>query len=111
VASLSGNAPDALQEVLARAARDRDFRQQLLNDPRRGIQETFGLVIPAEFRIKFVERDPSLDALIVLPEYIGDDVLSDEELDSVAGGAPSPHQTWSRAVGERPKIKPPSSAF
>jgi len=90
----------ALEAVLARAAEDLEFRQRLLVDPRRAIEETFGVAIPADFRLKFVERGTDADALIVLPDVrqsSSEDVLSDEELEQVSGGVDA-HLTWSRAV-------------
>jgi hypothetical protein len=41
--------------------------------------------------MKFVERDPDVDALIVLPDFKRTDgELSDHELESVAGGDDPP---------------------
>jgi hypothetical protein len=89
----------ALNAVLARASTDWDFRQQLLNEPVRALKEAFGLVLPAPFRIRFVERDADLDALIVLPDFHAGDRLNDEldpddlEVVNGGGGGPAP---WSR---------------
>lgn len=94
----------ALEAVLTRATEDRDFRARLLTDPRRAIEEVFGVVIPPDFRLKFIEREPEVDALIVLPDLrqqpggpSSDDELSDSELEEVSGGV-NTHLTWSRAV-------------
>ena len=89
----------ALNAVLARASTDWDFRQQLLNEPERALKDVFGLVLPAPFRIRFVERDADLDALIVLPDFHGGDRMNDEldpydlEVVNGGGGGPAP---WSR---------------
>jgi hypothetical protein len=101
--SVSGSSPShrqALEAVLARATTDRVFRAQLLHDPRKAIHDAFGVQIPADFTIKFIERDPDVDALIVLPDLREDSEdggLSDEELEVVAGGAGA-HLAWSRKV-------------
>lgn len=58
----------AVEAVLARATVDYEFRQQLLTAPRRAIQEAYGVQIPPEFEIRFIERDRDVDALIVLPD-------------------------------------------
>ena len=91
-----------LENVLARASEDLEFRQRLLTEPRRAIEDAFGVAIPADFRLKFVERDADVDALIVLPDLrraSEDDVLSEDELEQVAGGV-STHLTWSRAIAQ-----------
>ncbi|GJG89790.1 hypothetical protein tb265_49710 [Gemmatimonadetes bacterium T265] len=77
-----------LDAVLARASVDRQFRRQLVDDPRQAIQQAFGITIPNGFTMKFVERDRDVDALVVLPDFQNaDGELSDADLESVAGGA------------------------
>jgi hypothetical protein len=85
----------ALDSIVARATLDRAFRQLLLADPRRAIRDELGLTIPSHFRIKFIERGPELDALVVLPDFRdGTEQLSDDELEAVSGGAHH-HAVWS----------------
>jgi hypothetical protein len=90
----------ALEVVLQKATTDLAFREQLLTNPRRAIQEAYGVRIPASFRIKFIERDPDVDALVVLPDYQDPSgQLSDDTLDAVAGGAGDPPTTnWSDEI-------------
>jgi hypothetical protein len=79
-----------MNAVLARAASDRRFREHLMADPREALKGAFGVVVPEGYRIRFVERDPDVDALVVLPEFNGDNhtgEVSDEELEAVSGGA------------------------
>jgi hypothetical protein len=103
------NQQRALEAILARASKDRAFREQLLRDPRTAIQSAFGMQIPPDFRIKFVERDADVDALIVLPDLRegGDDeedgALSEDELETVSGGGGA-HQTWSRTA-KLPRVR------
>lgn len=79
--------PRALQAILDRATTDPAFRKRLLVDPRAAIVESFGVIIPQTFRIKFIERDSNLDALIVLPDIrINGGELSDDDLEKVSGG-------------------------
>jgi hypothetical protein len=77
---------DLLREVLERAATDREFRVRLLADPVAAIRMTFGVILPHNYRIKFIERPRELDALIVLPAVGGKGELDEEDLDLVAGG-------------------------
>lgn len=91
MSGLSEQQAKVLDVVLARSATDREFRRQLLTDPRRAIREACGVDIPPAFRLRFIERGPEADALVVLPDFEtgGDESgeLSDAELESVAGGA------------------------
>ena len=66
---------------------DLDFRKALLVDPRKAILDGLGVHIPASFRVKFIERDKEIDALIVLPDLQRQDgELDDGDLEAVAGG-------------------------
>lgn len=85
--TLSTAHQEALEQILTRAAADLDFRKALLADPRKTILDTLGLRIPANFRVKFIEREKDVDALIVLPDLQRQDgELDDDDLDAVAGG-------------------------
>ena len=85
--TMSTTQQEALEQILTRAAVDLEFRHALLVDPRKAILEGLGLRIPANFRVKFVERGKDVDALIVLPDLIRPDgELDDCDLDAVAGG-------------------------
>jgi hypothetical protein len=76
-----------MQAILKRASTDMTFRAGLLTDPRAAITKAFGMTIPPDFRIKFVERGPDLDALVVLPDVKSkDEELSEDDLEHVAGG-------------------------
>jgi hypothetical protein len=77
---------DLLREVLERAATDREFRVRLLAEPVTAIRNAFGVILPHNYRIKFMERPAELDALIVLPDVGGRGELDEEDLDLVAGG-------------------------
>lgn len=88
----------AFQSILDRARTDLVFRERLLNDPREAIFETFGMTFPTNFRIKFIERDPGVDALIVLPDVATTDgELSNTDPDIVSGGVRE-HAKWADDV-------------
>jgi hypothetical protein len=85
----------ALQSILDRASTDPAFRDRLLNDPCDAIYEAFGVMIPRTFRIKFIERGPGVDALVVLPDIVSRDTeLSDDELEEVSGGVEDEGGHW-----------------
>jgi hypothetical protein len=78
---------DAIRAITARAAQDREYRRRLLKDPHAAIREATGEAVPPSLRIKFIDKDPSVDVLIVLPDEATDDAeLTEEEMSSVAGG-------------------------
>jgi hypothetical protein len=78
---------EALDQILTRAAVDPDFRKALLVDPRKTILDALGVRIPANFRVKFIEREKDVDALVVLPDLQRQDgELDDDDLEAVAGG-------------------------
>lgn len=97
----------ALDSVVARAATDRSFRDRLLAEPRAAIYDAFGIRIPDDFRIRFIERHADVDALIVLPDFQIPDrsaaELSDRDLEQVTGGAQAhnAHLAWKGAVGPK----------
>ncbi|MBW3570476.1 MAG: NHLP leader peptide family RiPP precursor [Gemmatimonadetes bacterium] len=76
---------DLLREVIERASTDGEFRTRLLADPAAAIRHAFGVILPHNYRIRFIERPRELDALIVLPP-MGEE-LDEDDLENVAGGA------------------------
>lgn len=92
-----------LQQILDRASTDPTFRQRLLTTPHDAVRDAFGIDIPRSFRIRFIEKDPADDALIVLPgaarraapASAGE--LDDAQLESVAGGW-DPGSQWTTSA-------------
>jgi hypothetical protein len=81
-----------LQQITSRAAVDGEFRARLLGDPHAAVQEAVGIQLPETFRIRFIEKDQGLDAMVILPDLIDEAAeLSEEELEAVAGGS---EWTW-----------------
>ncbi|HEY5060498.1 MAG TPA: hypothetical protein VII52_03130 [Gemmatimonadaceae bacterium] len=97
----------ALDAVVARAETDPAFRARLLVDPHGAIRDAFGMRVPDDFRIRFVERDPGVDALVVLPDLRHPQAaageLSDRDLEQVTGGgaAHNAHLAWKGAVAPK----------
>ena len=79
-----------LNQILQRSATDREFRTRLVTQPDSAIEEVIGVSVaslPRSVRVKFVEKEPGLDAMIVLPDFADPEgVLSEAELEAVAGG-------------------------
>ena len=76
-----------LNAILDRASCDHEFRQLLLDEPKRVIHSVFGIEIPAGFRIRFIEKGPDIDSLVVLPSFVGDGELSEDDLEVACGGS------------------------
>ena len=74
-----------LDAILQRSTVDMAFRRELLTNPRGAIEQAFGVVIPPAFNIRFIERDPGVDAVVVLPDVRSVE-LSDSDLEVVSGG-------------------------
>jgi len=76
--------------VLQRSATDKTFRSRLLSDPNGAIEEIIGVPVsslPKPVHVRFVEKEPGVDALVVLPNFVeAEGALSDAELEAVAGG-------------------------
>jgi hypothetical protein len=79
-----------MHTVLQRSATDKEFRSRLLAQPDSAIEEIVGVplsTLPKQYRVRFVEKEPDVDALVVLPDFEDPEgVLSDTELEAVAGG-------------------------
>jgi hypothetical protein len=76
-----------LELVMTRAATDPVFRRRLLADPYTVIRETFGVEVPPGLKLRFIEKDPDVELMLVLPDLIdGDDPLDERLIDAVGGG-------------------------
>lgn len=74
-----------IENCKKKAAVDADFRKKLLVDPVAAVKEISGKEVPAGFKIKVLENDPSYDATFVLPPLVSGNI-SDSELDDVTAG-------------------------
>ncbi|MBW4644891.1 MAG: NHLP leader peptide family RiPP precursor [Goleter apudmare HA4340-LM2] len=74
--------------IIAKAWADDNFRQELLNDPKRAIAQTFQLEIPDNIEVQVLEEPATTFYLTIPPKpFIGaGGELSDEQLEAVAGG-------------------------
>lgn len=81
------NDEQILNEITARAAVDRTFRERLLAAPDAAIAEATGVSLPSQYKVKFVEKEAGVDAMFVLPDLLDPNgELSADELEAVAGG-------------------------
>jgi|GEM_PF-1320501 len=73
-----------VSEIRDRAAKDTQFRQDLLTKPSATISTFIGTQVPSDVTIRFVENEGA-DLTVVLPDFDSNE-LSDEELEAAAGG-------------------------
>ncbi|MGI6648793.1 MAG: NHLP leader peptide family RiPP precursor [Bacillota bacterium] len=70
-------------KVIEKAWADENFKKELMADPHQVLAQ-FGLHLPRELEIKVLEESAKV-VYLVLP--VNQEVLSDEQLDQVAGGS------------------------
>lgn len=79
---------ELLNAILDLSSTDRQFRSDLLRDPANAIHARFGVAIPRSYRLRFIEKDPEVDSLVVLPEFrSADEELDEDDLEAVSGGS------------------------
>jgi len=74
-----------VDQVRAKAWVDKGFRNALTADPKKAIEELFNITLPEKLNFSVLEEKPD-SITIVLPAQLNDGELSDDQLDSVAGG-------------------------
>jgi hypothetical protein len=82
--------PQQIQErIIAKAMEDSIYKQRLLNDPKAVLEEELGEKLPADLKIQVLQQSPK-NLYLLLPididELVRDGMLSESELEAVAGG-------------------------
>ena len=80
------SAVDPREQIVVRAASDPAFRQQLLANPKRTLEQALGITLPASLEVVVFEETPSRICLVVPKLAPAREELSDEALAAVAGG-------------------------
>ena len=98
------------QRLVRRAVQDVEFRTSLKENPRTTLEGEFGISIPDEATVTVLEETHDRQYIVLPPRFNGEGgVLSEEELEAVAGGW---HVTliWTGICfgdGEAPDTSPP----
>ena len=85
------------RRLIEKSVEDESFRRRLIEDPKAAVEQELGTRLPEEVRVVTVEE--TADTIyLVLPStpMAGAEggALSDQELESVAGGADSSGSPW-----------------
>jgi len=79
----------AESQLIAKAAKDGKFRKELIQNPKAVISQELGIALPKDFEVKVLEETPKSFYLVLPAASIGaGGELSDELLETVAGGKP-----------------------
>ena len=75
-------------QMLERASRNREFRNQLLQDPKKALAQIFDVQIPESITVEVVEESPTKFYLVLPPasEEVGQE-LTDQDLAAAATGS------------------------
>lgn len=87
-------AEDGLSQLMGRAMQDEAFKQQLLSNTKAVLEKELGEKMPENLELKILEQTDNT-RYIVLPMNAESEELSDEELESVAGGGVDWGKLWS----------------
>jgi hypothetical protein len=73
--------------IIAQAWKDETYKQELLSNPKAVFEREFKVQLPAEMNVNVVEETNN-NIYLVLPKRpnLSNEELSDEELETVAGG-------------------------
>lgn len=76
-------------DLVAKAWKDKAFKQELLSNPKATIAKEFGIPIPDNIEVRVLEENPNT-LYIVLPvepaDLESEGEVSDEALEAIAGG-------------------------
>lgn len=76
----------AMEAIMSKASTDAEFRKSALADPNAAIEAAVGKPFPEGVTVRFVENEGATFTF-VLPDLVPEGaVLSDSELEQVAGG-------------------------
>lgn len=83
------NVEEFKNSLIAKAIEDPTYKQRLLSDAKAVVEEELGTSLPGNLTIQAVQQSPKKLYLLLpieIDDEVRDGVLSDEELEAVAGG-------------------------
>jgi hypothetical protein len=75
-------------KIIAKAWQDKAYKQELLSNPKATFSQELGQSLPDDVEIQVIEENPTTLYLVLpmKPEVENGEELSEEQLESVAGG-------------------------
>ncbi len=77
------------RRLIEKSLQDESFRRRLLEDPKGAVEEELGTRLPEEVRVVTVEETADTIYLVLPSTSVAGVELSEQELESVAGGLAS----------------------
>ncbi|WP_373529998.1 NHLP leader peptide family RiPP precursor [Nostoc sp.] len=76
--------------IIAQAWNDETYKKELLSNPRAVIGKEFRVQLPAEVNVTVIEESPTSLYFVIpnIPNAVAEAELSEEQLETVAGGGP-----------------------
>jgi hypothetical protein len=90
---------DLSRRLAERAARDPQFRQQLIDNPRQAVEEELGVTVPGHVEITVLEEAPTQVYVILPPAAPAGSGLSESDLNQVAAGTTPLSSSYSPYFG------------
>jgi len=81
------NNKNLFDQLIKKSMQEPGFRKKLIEDPKTVLQTEFGKKLPEKTKITVLEEKPDQFYLVLPWDGKTDGELSEEELDSVSGGA------------------------
>lgn len=87
---MTTNFEDLQEQIISKAIEDPAYKQRLLNDGKAVLEEELGAELPADMSVQVLQQSPK-ELYLLLPididELVRDGIVSESELEAVAGGS------------------------